>query len=149
MKKYLPAKRAMLTFYILLAAAGSVMDLIIYRYIKMLPTELLRLISLIMWVIILLIALIVIPHYFLHSKFIITKNEIASAGGFITYKNNYMPINSIKSVSVIITPLGSFTGFNFAVINALGSRMLICFMKKSDLMSISKRINELILERDG
>lgn len=85
------------------------------------------------WVLILLIAVIVIPHYFLHAKVIITKNEIATSGGFIFLKNDYMPISSIKSISVIITPLGRFTGFNFAVINALGARILICFMRKATL----------------
>ncbi len=148
MKKYLPAKRAMLTFYILLAAAGTALDFIIYRYVSMLPAKLLRIISMVMWGLIIAVAVIVIPHYFIRSKFIITNNEIASAGGFFTYKNNYMPISSIKSVSVIVTPLGSVTGFNFAVINSLGARLLICFLKKSDLMEISQRLNMLISSRE-
>ena len=99
-------------------------------------------------VLILLIAVIVIPHYFLHAKVIITKNEIATSGGFIFLKNDYMPISSIKSISVIITPLGRFTGFNFAVINALGARILICFMRKSDLTEIAETINALIRSRE-
>ncbi len=148
MELYMPAKRAMLSFYLLLAAGGTVLNLIIYRYVSMLPDELLKVASVALWTVILLAALIVVPHYFIRSKVVITKNEIASAGGFITYKNDYMPIGSIKSVSVIITPLGSLTGFNFVVINALGARMLLSFYRKNDVTDISKRLNEMIRERE-
>ena len=138
----------MLTFYLLLAAVGAAFDYIIYRYITMLPEELLRIIAAAVWAVILLIALVVIPHYFIHSKVVITNNEVASAGGFVTYTNDYMPISSIKSVSVVLTPLGSITGFNFVLINALGARMLLSFYKKSDVMDMSKRINDMIKQRD-
>ncbi len=148
MKRFLPAKRAMLMFYLLIAAAGAALNVVIYRYVTMLPEELVKMIAAAVWVLILLIAVIVIPHYFLHAKVIITKNEIATSGGFIFLKNDYMPISSIKSVSVIITPLGRFTGFNFAVINALGARILICFMRKSDLTEIAETINALIRSRE-
>lgn len=149
MKRYLPAKRAMLTFYLLLAAVGAALNFILYRYITMLPAEILQIISVALWTLILLIAIIVIPHYFIHSKVVITSNEIAAAGGFITYKNDYMPISSIKSVSVVITPLGTLTGFNFVIVNSLGARMLLCFLRKNDVIAIAQRINELIRSRDG
>lgn len=149
LKKYLPAKRAMLTFYLLLAAAGTALDFILYRYVTMLPTEILQLISMLLWALILLVALIVIPHYFIYSKTVITKNEIATAGGFFTYKNDYMPISSVKSVSVIVTPFGGLTGFNFVIINALGAKLIICFLRKKDVMMISKDISEMILSREN
>lgn len=148
MKRYLPAKRAMVTFYLLLAAGGTALNFVLYRYVSVLSDELLRIISAAMWFLILVVAVAVIPHYFIHSKVIITKNELAAAGGFITYKNDYMPIGSIKSVSVIITPLGGITGFNFVTVNALGSRMLLCFLKKEDVKLIAKNINEMILAKE-
>lgn len=148
MKRYLPAKRAMLTFYLLLAALGSALNIIIYRYVTILPEEYLRIVSAAMWAVIVLIAAIVVPHYFICAKVIITNNEIAFAGGFITVKNDYMPISSVKSVSVIITPFGFFTGFNFVVINALGARMLFSFLKKKDAKDIAAAINSLIRESE-
>lgn len=138
----------MLTFYLLLAAVGAALNFILYRYVTMLPTEILQIISAALWTLILLIAIIVIPHYFIHSKVVITNNEIAAAGGFITYKNDYMPISSIKSVSVVITPLGTLTGFNFVIVNSLGARMLLCFLRKNDVNAIAQRVNELIRSRD-
>jgi membrane protein YdbS with pleckstrin-like domain len=113
----------------------------------MLEEAVLQIISATIWVVVLLVALIVIPHYFIHSKVVLTDKEIAAASGFITYKNDYMPLSSVKSVSVIITPLGGLTGFNFVIVNALGARMLLCFLKKRDVIMISKHINELILSR--
>lgn len=139
----------MLTFYLLLAAVGAALNFILYRYVTMLPTEILQIISVALWTLILLIAIIVIPHYFIHSKVVITNNEIAAAGGFITYKNDYMPISSIKSVSVVITPFGTLTGFNFVIVNSLGARMLLCFLRKNDVNAIAQRVNELIRSRDG
>jgi hypothetical protein len=139
----------MLTFYLLLAAVGSALDFILYRYVTMLPEEIIEIIAMSLWVLILLVALIVIPHYFIHAKVILTNNEIASAGGFICNRNDYMTVNAVKSVSVVITPLGSLTGFNFVIINALGARMIISFLRKQDVILISKHINDMIRRRDG
>lgn len=148
MKRYLPAKRAMLTFYVLLAALGAALNIIIYRYVTVLPEEYLRIVSVTMWAVLFLIAAIVIPHYFICARAVVTENEIAAAGGFITVKNDYMPIKSVKSVSVIVTPLGFFTGFNFVVINALGARMILSFLRKSDALDIASSINALIRESE-
>jgi hypothetical protein len=139
----------MLTFYLLLAALGTALDFVLYRYAIMLPDDILRIISMIFWALILIVAVIVIPHYFIHAKVIVTNSEIASAGGFITNRNDYMTVNSVKSVSVIITPLGTLTGFNFVVINALGAKMLLCFLRKQDVILISKHINDMIRRRDA
>lgn len=147
MKRYRPAKRAMLTFYLLLAALGAASDILLYSYVSMLSVEILRIVSIIFWVLILLIALFAVPHYFIHAKVVLTKNEVAYCGGFITFKDDYMPISSIKSVSVIVTPLGFLTGFNFVIINALGARIFLPFFKKSDVYELCGGINELISER--
>lgn len=148
MKRYMPAKRAMLTFYLLLSALGAALNIVIYRYVTILPEEYLRIVSIIMWAIMLLIAAIVIPHYFICAKVIVTKNEIAAAGGFITVRNDYMPISSVKSVSVIVTPFGFFTGFNFVVINALGARLVLSFLRKKDARDIAAAVNSLIRESE-
>ncbi|MCD8094718.1 MAG: hypothetical protein LUE12_01120 [Ruminococcus sp.] len=148
MKKYLPAKRAMLTFYLLLAVIGAALNILLYRYVTMLSDEVLWIISAVIWFLILIVAIAVIPHYFIHAKVVLTNNEVAVAGGFFTYKNDYMPISSIKSVSSMITPLGSVTGFNFVVINALGSRLILCFMRKKDVLSFVDSLNKLITQRE-
>ena len=153
MKKYLPAKRAMLTLYILMALLGLFMNVLIYRFITMLPKELLEMISQAAWVMILAVSIIIIPHYFLRAKVTVTQTEIASAAGYLTYRTDYMPISAVKSVSVIITPLGKFTGLNFVVINALGARVLISCLRKTDAVEIAETINrrlrEMGVEHDG
>lgn len=144
MKKYLPAKRAMLCAYVMLAALGAVLSFLIYRYAVMLPTGTLRIVAGIMWGLILISALLFIPHYFFHAKVVITKNEIAASGGFFYVKDDYMPIGSVKSVSVISTPLGLITGFNFVVINALGSRVALSFLRLRDAKDIAATVNSMI-----
>ena len=148
MKKYLPAKRAMLTLYIIMALTGLFMNVLIYRYITMLPPELLGIISQAAWILILAVSMIIIPHYFLRAKVIITQTEVAAAAGYFSYRTDYMPINAIKSVSVIITPLGSLTGLNFVVINALGARVLISCLRKNDAVEIAETINKRLREME-
>ena len=148
MKKYLPAKRAMLTLYLIMALTGLFMNVILYRYVSMLPTELLEIISQAAWIVILAVSIIIIPHYFLRAKVTVTRTEVASAAGYFTYRTDYMPINAIKSVSVIITPLGFLTGLNFVVINALGARVLISCLRKSDAEEIAETINKRLRETE-
>ena len=144
MKRYLPAKRAMLCGYLVLAALGAVLSFLIYRYAVLLPAGTLRIAAGVMWALILTAALVFIPHYFFHAKVVITKNEIAASGGFFYFKDDYMPIGSIKSISVISTPLGILTGFNFVVINALGSRVVLSFLRKRDARDIAATVNSMI-----
>ncbi len=149
MKKYLPAKRAMLTFYVLLCLIGAALNYIIYRYVTVIPEEYLQIVSTIMWSIVVLVAAIVVPHYFICARAVITGNEIAAAGGFINTRSDYMPVSSVKSVSVIVTPLGVLTGFNFVIINALGARLVLSFLRKSDALDIAARINGMISSSEG
>lgn len=148
MKKYLPAKRAMLTLYLIMALIGFFMNVILYRYVTMLPETVLAIISQTAWLLILLVSVFVIPHYFLRAKLVITESEIAAAGGYFSYRTDYMPVSSIKSVSVIATPLGFVTGLNFVVINALGARLLISCLRKRDAEEIAELINRQIRENN-
>lgn len=149
MKKYLPAKRAMICAYLVLAALGALLSDIFFAYADMMTDHTFKLIAGIMWIVILTVALLFIPHYFFHAKTIITQNEIAASGGFLYFKDDYMPIGSIKSVSVIFTPFGYFTGFNFVVINALGSRIVLAFLKQRDARDIAATVNSLIAKNDA
>ena len=134
----------MLCSYLVLAALGAVLSFLIYRYAVMLPTGTLRIVAGIMWSLILVSALLFIPHYFFHAKVIVTKNEIAASGGFFYVKDDYVPTGSVKSISVIATPLGIITGFNFVVINALGSRVILSFLRLRDAKDIAATVNRMI-----
>ena len=146
MKKFLPAKRAMLTLYLLMAVIGLFLNAILYRYVTMAPDYVITIISQAVWGLILLVSIFVIPHYFLRAKFVIVGDEITAAGGYFTYRTDHMRIGAVKSVSVIITPLGTFTGLNFVVINALGARTFMSFYKRKDAEAIADIINKRIRE---
>ena len=146
MNVFLPAKRAMLTLYLLMALLGLSMNAILYRYVTMVPDYVLTIISQAVWGLILIVSVFVIPHYFLRAKLVITDEEIAAAGGYLTYRTDYMLMESVKSVSVIVTPFGTLTGLNFVVINALGARTFMSFYKKKDAEAIADIINKRIRE---
>ena len=148
MKKYLPAKRAMLTLYILMALLGLFMNVLVYRYVTMIPADMLGMVAQAAWLVIIIVSVIIIPHYFLRAKVFITDTEVAAAAGYFSYRTDYMPISAIKSVSVIITPLGTLTGLNFVVINALGARVLISCMRKPDAVEIAETINKRLRETE-
>ena len=139
----------MLTLYLMMALLGLFMNVLIYRYVTMLPQDMLGLVAQGAWVFILILSMIIIPHYFLRAKVIITENEVAAAAGYFSYRTDYMPISAIKSVSVILTPLGTLTGLNFVVINALGARVLISCMRKTDAVEIAETINKRLRETEA
>ena len=146
MNVFLPAKRAMLTLYLLMALLGLSMNAILYRYVTMVPDYVLTIISQAVWGLILIVSVFVIPHYFLRAKLVIADEQIAAAGGYLTYRTDYMLMESVKSVSVIVTPFGTLTGLNFVVINALGARTFMSFYKKKDAEAIADIINKRIRE---
>ena len=59
----------------------------------------------------------------------------------------FMLTESVKSVTTVITPLSRFTGMNFIVLNALGSKLLMPFLSKKDAMEITSIINQSIRAR--
>lgn len=148
MKRFLPCKRAMSACYVVLATIGYFMNAILSRYISMLPQTILVIISNILWTLILLMSIIFLPHYFLTANTVISKTEISVKGGFFMSREDYMPFRAVKSVSLIQTPLGYFTGFNFVVVNALGSRVLMSFLKRSDARELVDLINTKIRESE-
>ncbi len=148
MHRFLPAKRAMMVFYLLLALVGVAVDFLLYNYVSMLSIDVLKMISMVVWAAIIVTAVFIVPHYFVNAKVVLTKTEIAAAGGFVTYRNDYMPITAVKSVSSIITPLGTITGLNFVVVNALGTRLIIPFLRKGDALELTSLINDLVKQRE-
>ena len=58
-----------------------------------------------------------------------------------------MPMDAVKSVSMVISPMGARTGLNFIVLNALGARLIVPFLDKEDCIDIYSFVNELIMKR--
>ena len=82
-----------------------------------------------------------IPIYFARSEYIISEDEIIKNTVFIKHKHKVMPTSAVASVTVLITPLSRFTGFNMVIINALGARLFIPFISRYDCKLISRQLS--------
>ena len=90
---------------------------------------------------------ILIPKFFKHNHFSVSDKDIVCVKGVLTYKTVYMPMDSVRSVTMIVTPMGDRTGFNFLILNALGSKMILFFISKKDCIDIYSKVNEVISQR--
>lgn len=100
------------------------------------------------WLIAALFCFLVLPFYFRKAYFTVSSREVTACTGLITTARHFMPTASIKSVTTIITPLGSVTGLNFVVLNSLGAKLLIPFMSRKDAMEISAIVNSAVRTRE-
>jgi len=138
MHRYKPSKIPLFIFWAILAVI-----LFLIRYAVNLIEKLMPL-----WIIAALFCLLVLPFYFIRSYFTVSSKEVTAFTGLFFTMRHFMPTSAIKSVTTIITPLGSITGLNFVVLNALGARLLIPFMSRRDAMEISAIVNSSIRNRE-
>ena len=139
MHRYKPSKIPLYIFWAIRYAVNLLENLIPFsvNYILM-P----------MWIIAALFCLLVLPFYFIRSYFTVSSKEVTAFTALFFTMRHFMPTSAIKSVTTIITPLGSITGLNFVVLNALGARLLIPFMSRRDAMEISAIVNSSIRNRE-
>lgn len=94
------------------------------------------------------LGMILLPIVFAKSYYVISDSEIHKTSGMFIITRQYMKADSIQYVTVVTTPLSSLTGLNFVFVNALGGRMIMLFLSKSDALEISAALNEII-RRNG
>lgn len=146
MHRYKPSKYR---FYLLGYPCGNIVSypLCGQSHRKLIPFSV-NYILMPMWIIAALFCLLMLPFYFIRSYFTVSSKEVTAFTGLFFTMRHFMPTSAIKSVTTIITPLGSITGLNFVVLNALGARLLIPFMSRRDAMEISAIVNSSIRNRE-
>lgn len=155
-KIYKLSKRPLVLIYLLLGGA-----LLLIRYALDLITWLLDrylhynnfadyYVLLPVWVITATFAVLVLPFYFHKARFTVSAREITAKGGLFFTSKQFMLTSSVMSVTTVMMPLGRFTGMNFLILNALGSRLLIPFLSRKDAEEIADIVNGSIRKRgDG
>lgn len=140
------AKRAIVPVYILLSV-----ELVMLTVIVLLITGALRVSGIIplgiCWGVMFMIMSMAVPAYFKNSKAVMTEKEIVCLKGAIIKRQEHMPMDAVKSVTLVMTPLGHITGLNFVIVNALGSKLLIPFLPKEDCDEAAAFINGIISHR--
>ena len=145
-KEYHMAKRAIVSVYILLSAELVLLTLMVLFISWALHISWIIPLC-ICWGIMFLIMSIAVPAYFKNSKAVMTDKEIFCVRGAVIRRREHMPMDSVKSVTQVITPMGRFTGLNFIIVNALGSKLLIPFLSKDDCDNAAEFINRMISSR--
>ena len=147
MHRYKPSKIPLFIFWAILAVILFLIRYAVNLIEKLIPFSV-NYILMPLWIIAALFCLLVLPFYFIRSYFTVSSKEVTAFTGLFFTMRHFMPTSAIKSVTTIITPLGSITGLNFVVLNALGARLLIPFMSRRDAMEISAIVNSSIRNRE-
>lgn len=100
-----------------------------------------------LWAIATVYAVVVLPFYFFKARFTVSSKEITAKGGLIVTTSQFMQTSSVKSVTTVMLPLGRITGMNFIILNALGARLLIPFLRRKDAVEITDIVNNSIRSR--
>ena len=94
-----------------------------------------------------LLAGVAIPGYFGRSHLSVSGKDIVCIKGTVSDRKVYLPVEAVKSVTMVVTPFGSRTGLNFIVFNAMGARLIVWFLDKDDCIDIYGFMNEVIGSR--
>lgn len=147
MHKYKPSKVPLFLIWAVLAVLLYIIKYAVYLIQQFIPFSV-DYILLPIWIAAAVFCLLVLPFYFIRAYFTVSSKEVTALTGLIITARHFLPTSSIKSVTTIITPLGSITGLNFVVLNCLGARLLIPFMSRKNAMEISAVVNTAIRRRE-
>lgn len=142
MKRYVPAKKALISIRIIILILAAAVTALSYIFLNSH--------NIIMWIIIgvcwgaaILYGVFFLPIYFKNTVYNISDSDIRKSTGMIFFSKQYMKLRSIQYISTIITPFSRLTGLNFIIINAWGGRMLFCFLKRDETMELSSQLDEI------
>ncbi len=147
MKKYTPARRAAVSVYVLLTILLAVMTLLILFFIPYLGKYDIYF-AVVYWIAHAFFSIVLMPRYFKKSSMCVNHDSISLITGLFTTKSEFMPMDSVTSITTFMTPFSGVTGLNFISINALGSRIVFSFMKKEECIEATQYINDIISRRE-
>lgn len=146
MKRYRPSRYA-LNFIrfaaALVSAAATVASL---RFLSSYKIIMYILIGL-FWSVSFLFGFILLPIYFSRTSYSVSSAAVSKYGGMLFTQRQFMKGSSIQYITTIITPFSRITSFNFIIINALGGKIFLGFLSKSDAMEITSTLNRAIEKR--
>lgn len=92
---------------------------------------------------------VLIPGFFGKSHLSVSERDIVCVKGVLTDRKVYLPMDAVRSVTMVVTPFGEYTGMNIIVFNAMGSRLIVWFLDKEDCIDLYGYVNELIMKRNA
>lgn len=145
-RNYKASRRAMTALYMITGSLACIG--VLFLMIDLFTETKLILVKLIVRITVYgLILGVILPKFFKSNHISISAADIVCVRGVLTNRTVYMPMDAVKSVSMVISPMGARTGLNFIVLNALGARLIVPFLDKEDCIDIYSFVNELIMKR--
>ncbi|MBR6874581.1 MAG: PH domain-containing protein [Ruminococcus sp.] len=145
-RNYKASRRAMTALYMITGSLACIG--VLFLMIDLFTETKLILVKLIVRITVYgLILGVILPKFFKSNHISISATDIVCVRGVLTNRTVYMPMDAVKSVSMVISPMGARTGLNFIVLNALGARLIVPFLDKEDCIDIYSFVNELIMKR--
>ena len=147
-KNYKPSHHAMLVLFCGCGGIGALwLVMLVLRFVLSKSPDIVGMVF--FGAYLLLVFGAVLPKYFKKNHLSVSEKDIVCVKGVISDKKIYLPMDAVRSVTMIITPLGDVTGMNAIVFNALGSRLIMLFMDKTDCEDIYSFVNGIIMARDN
>lgn len=127
MKIYRPKASAFFTLEIILLLIWILFSLAVHYYIGIIPIAR-NVVLLTLGVVFAFIMLIYLPLLFKRTCCYIEDDIIVSKFGAFFNTKTYMNKSSLIYISIVKTPLSRFTGINFLILNAFGTRAVVYFL---------------------
>lgn len=145
-KSYKACKKTVFWFFIVLIVLHIAFEIVLKRVDEYFPENVI-VIAQMAWSAITAISVIIFPIYVIVAKYSVCSKNVKLRTGFLLISHQYVPIDSVLSVTTVITPLSSITGFNFVVLNSPGAKSVMSFLDRDNAREISHNINEYIKHR--
>ncbi len=89
-------------------------------------------------------SIIVVPLYYSRTCYYVSSNEIVKQSGFFISSRQLMKVSAIQYLTEIFTPISTYTGMNFLILNALGGKMALLYLSKKDADEITAMLSASI-----
>lgn len=146
MKKYYADKTGIGILFVLSFLLVMAIDTASLVYLSFIP--------IIMWIVIgvfssvfLIIIIIWLPLFFKSLSYCVSCEEITSSSGVFFRTKKILRVKSIQYYTCITTPFSKVTGLNFLVLSALGGNIVLMFLSKKDVDSISAILTKAIFSK--
>lgn len=141
-----PARKSIVFIYLLLIAIAVGLTYLV-KYFDSFLHSAADIIIAVLWILTAVYLVVLMPLYYKRTLITVSEDKITKYTFMFTYKYQYMSMGSVKSVTTLVLPLGSLTGLNCIIINALGARLLLPFLNKKDCIEITRFFNDTISSR--
>ncbi len=146
MRRYQPNRSALALLRLLIFCICAAGSFAAYHYLRAYPILMYVIFGLCAGLFV-LAGLIILPVYFAQTRYAVSAEDISKTTGFFIFRKDYMLTESIQYLTTITIPFSRYTAFNFIIVNALGGKILLAFLKNNEVTEISAVLNHAIRKR--